>query len=148
MKLFQTIFAALLFVIFSPGILFTIIWYKKQPKIVIAILHSILFAFVFYFTQQYIWDSIAIYEGLNGPSGKVTYKQDPDSNTNPNGPSYVNSCNKANLGKLNDKGKICTQDQNSDKYVWYLPCNLSNVGIKNNDGKICTDQGDDNYNWM
>jgi hypothetical protein len=143
MKLFQTIYAALLFVIFSPGILFTV--YKKQSKIVIAMLHSILFAFVFYFTQQYIWDSIAIYEGV---AGQVTYKQNPDSTTNPNGPSYVNSCNKANLGKLNDKGKVCTQDSNTDKYVWYLPCNLSNVGIKNNDGKVCTDQGGDNYNWI
>jgi len=147
MKLFLTIYAALLFVIFTPGILFTIASSKKQSKIVIAMLHSILFAFVFYFTQQFIWDSIAVYEGMDTPSGKVTYNQDPDSE-NPNGPSYVNACNKANLGKSNDKGKICQQDEKTNKYVWVLPCNMSNVGLKNPDGKTCMDQGNDNYNWV
>jgi hypothetical protein len=139
MKFFITLYAAVLFIIFTPSIFFTIS--KKYSKKIITFIHAILFAFVFHFTNIYFF---YIYESN---SGVITYKPDPDSKFNPNGPPVATQCNASTLGKSNYNGDICEQD-NSKNYKWVTPCTLSNVGIKNSNGQICTNQNNNIFNWV
>lgn len=161
-----TFYTAFLFVIFTPGFLFTIS--KKISKIQNTIIHAFLFAIVLYFTQKIFWDSISIYEGLdiNNVSNKtpeeIGSKKDPTHTSiipnmtnlikeknNING-NYPLACNETNIGRLNEQNYTCIKNNNNNSYIWDLKCISSTVGYKNNKGETCTTTTTDsiiNYNW-
>lgn len=153
MKLFSTIYATILFVVFTPGLLFTIS--KKMPKIQLALIHAILFGIIYHITRQLLWDSMAIYEPVQdmtqnaNATTKLTiraeYTPDPDS-INPNGPPFATLCNATTIGQNNSDNNICQKVGNN--YKWVTPCNANNVGAKNSNGQVCVNQGNGQYNWV
>ena len=145
MKLFNTLYATLLFVILTPGILFTIS--KKSSKIYIAIFHAFLFGIIFHITRTLLWDSIAIYEPADTISNTINPVYNPDPNSiNPNGPPFATICNVTSLGKPNSNGDIC--QKSGDNYKWVTPCNIDKIGFKNEKGQTCTQQGNNIFNWV
>ena len=144
MKLFNTLYATILFIIFTPGILFTIS--KKSSKIYIAIFHAILFGIIFHITRTLLWDSIAIYETADTISNTInpTYNPDPNS-VNPNGPPFATICNINSIKLSNSNGEVC--EKSGENYKWVTPCNSDKVGFKNENGKTCVNQGNNIFNW-
>lgn len=126
-EIILTLYTAILFLIFTPGILFTIS--KKISKIQNTIIHAFLFAFVLYFTKNIFWDSISIFENLNNIN-----------NINDNFPI---ACNELNLGKRNEKNFICAKKPNKDGYMWDIQCKISkDIGNIKGD-ETCADD----YTW-
>jgi len=62
MNLIFTLYVAILFFVLSPGVLLTLP--PKSKKIIVVGTHAILFAFIFHFTQKFVWNSIQILEGF------------------------------------------------------------------------------------
>lgn len=141
MKIFNTIYATILFIIFTPGLIFTIS--KKSSKIYIAIIHAILFGIIFHITRTLLWHSVAIYEQVENIN--PTYTPDPNS-INPNGPPYATLCNATTVGQNNSDGNIC--EKSGSNYKWVTPCNPDKVGTKNISGKVCMNQGNNIFNWV
>lgn len=130
-----TTYTTILFIIFTPNFLFTIS--KKISKISTAIIHSILFAIVFYTTINIIYNSRQIYENICNI-------------TEP-----VKQCNEKNIDCQNDKEQICILNSDSN-YAWDVPCNSKNIGAisySNNLKLQCTNTSlnnkkEDIYNWV
>ena len=169
-----TLYTAFLFVIFTPGFLFTVS--KKNSKIKNTIIHAFLFAIVLYFTENIFWDSISLYEGYidildikttpnmavslaeKGNINNGNYPLTPTSiipnmyslikeKNNING-NYPLACNEMNKGKINEQNYTCTEINNN--YLWDLKCMANTIGYKNNIGQTCTSTITDsiiNYNW-
>ena len=151
MKLFNTLYATILFIFFTPGLLFTIS--KKLSKVFIALIHALLFAIIFHITRTLLWDSMAIYENADTITNTTKqeinplYKPDPNNKINPNGPPFAVMCNSSNANQnyTNSDGDVCMFDGNN--YKWVTPCNSDKVGFKNEKGKTCVNQGNNIFNW-
>ena len=55
-------FTALLFVVLTPGVLLTIP--PKGSKVVVAVVHGIIFALIYHFTHKAVWRMTRKYEGF------------------------------------------------------------------------------------
>jgi hypothetical protein len=140
-----TIYAGLLFFLLSPKVLLSLP--PRGNKYVVALTHSIVFAFVFYFTSCFINGRVVTKEGIS----PMTYQPNPEKD-NPSGPPSINACNHPNVGKVNSQGQVCYHDDKSQTYYFDYNCTQSNVGVKNRDGKKCMAQTDSSnkatYNFV
>jgi len=59
----MAIFTALLFVVLTPGVLLTLPS-KASGKIVIALVHGLIFALLYHFTHKAVWAWTRKYEGF------------------------------------------------------------------------------------
>ena len=53
MNVFVTVYIALLFMVLTPGVLLTIP--KRGSKLVVAVVHALVFGVVYYFTHKMVW---------------------------------------------------------------------------------------------
>ena len=63
MNVYMSLYLALLFVVLTPGILLTIP--RKGPKLTVAVVHGLVFALVYYFTHNFVWQLTAGMEGFS-----------------------------------------------------------------------------------
>ena len=129
MKLIFTIYTTILFIFLTPNFLF--IFPKKILKFSIILIHTTIFAFIFYTTIIFIEFKKNIYE------------------------NFCNICNNNNINCYNSLGQQCILNSNSN-YAWDTPCNSKNVGATSYSGNInlqCVNIKSGNingniYNWI
>jgi len=68
----MTAFTALLFVVLTPGVLLTIP--PKGSKLVVAVVHGLVFALVYHFTHKAVWAWTRKYEGFAAMPAKPAMK--------------------------------------------------------------------------
>jgi len=117
MKDFVLIYTALLFFVLAPGVLFTLP--KNNNKYTIAMVHSLLFGTVFYFTNNWFY--------VNKNTGFLKEGLSPDC---PKGASCKDSkhCNAKNIGKKCSIYAPCPAKPNK-KYL--SACGTCNKGTDN-----------------
>jgi hypothetical protein len=128
-----TIYATILFIIFTPNFLF--IFSKKRSKFTNIIIHTIIFLLVFHITIHIIKNKNKLYENLSN---------------NTENPKTVNICNKNNIDKYNNLGQQC-QLNNDNNYIWVTPCDSNNIDATSYSGNInvkCVNIYGNTYNWI
>ena len=63
MNLYMALYLVFLFIVLSPGILLRIP--PKGSKIVVAVVHGLVFAFVYYLTHKIVWRATSGEEGFS-----------------------------------------------------------------------------------
>lgn len=61
----MSVFTALLFIALTPGVLLTLPS-KTSSKIVVAVVHGLIFALIYHFTHKAVWEVLHKYEGFAG----------------------------------------------------------------------------------
>jgi len=65
-------FLAVLFILLTPGVLLTIP--PKGSKVVVAVVHGIIFALIYHFTHKAVWRMTRKYEGFANKPVPITSK--------------------------------------------------------------------------
>ena len=66
MNVYMSLYMVLLFVVLSPGILLRLP--PKGSKLVVAVVHGLVFALVYYLTHKAVWLATSQISGFKGPS--------------------------------------------------------------------------------
>ena len=75
MNLVVSLYVALLFVLLTPGILLTLP--KGGKKLTVAVVHGLVFAVVYHFTNKMVWRLSVSMDGFAGDAAPATMTKGP-----------------------------------------------------------------------
>ena len=84
----MTAFTALLFVVLTPGILVTLPS-KASDKIVVALVHGLIFALVYHLIHKAVWGALHKYEGFDDDDDDIDPIEGFDDDDDDNDPMVM-----------------------------------------------------------
>lgn len=78
MSLAVSVYAALLFFVLTPGILLRLP--NKGSKFVVALVHAVVFGFLFWLTHKFVWRFTHRFEGMEGIKLNEKFTESDENN--------------------------------------------------------------------